>query len=156
MRPANSNFNRAGGFTLVELMIVVTAIGLLASIAIPSFARARGTSRATLMYSDMRTAASAFEVYAMENSDYPPNSAPGVIPSGMAPYLGKFPWNRPSPLGGVWNWDFDRYGFRAAVSVSGHQGSEATMLELDQRLDDGSLATGTLRSRPDGHAYVLE
>jgi len=156
MRCADSRLGRAGGFTLIEIMIVVTVIGLLASIAIPSFARARETSRATLMYSDMRTAASAFEVYAMENSDYPSNSAPGVIPAGMAPYLGKFRWDQPSPLGGTWNWDFDRYGFRAAVSVTGHQGTEATMLELDERVDDGNAAGGIFRARPNGHAYVLE
>ncbi len=137
-------------------MIVVTVIGLLASIAIPSFARARETSRATLMYSDMRTAASAFEVYAMENSDYPPNSAPGVIPAGMAPYLGRFRWDQPTPMGGTWNWDFDRYGFRAAVSVTGHKGSDPTMLELDERVDDGLPGDGILRRRPGGHAYVLE
>jgi len=147
---------RANGFTLVELMIVIAVISLLGSIAIPRFARARETTRVTLMYADMKTAASAFEVYAMENTDYPPNSAPGAVPAGMAPYLGKFKWDQESPLGGQWNWDFDRYGFRAAVSVTGHHGSAAAMLELDLRLDDGSTSTGILRARPGGHAYVLE
>lgn len=156
MRFLETRLATARGFTLIELMIVVTVLGLLASIALPAFARARETSRATLMYSDMRTAASAFEVYAMENSDYPPNSAPGVIPAGMAPYLGRFRWDQPSPLGGTWNWDFDRYGFRAAVSVTGHKGSDATMLELDGRVDDGVAGGGILRRRPNGHAYVLE
>lgn len=156
MRIATARSKCPAGFTLVELMIVIAVIGLLASIAIPAFARARETSRATLMYSDMRTAASAFEVYAMENSDYPPNSAPGVVPAGMAPYLGHFRWGDPSPLGGLWNWDFDRYGFRAAVSVTGHKGTTAAMLELDARVDDGLPTTGIFRQRPDGHAYVLE
>ncbi|NBV24038.1 MAG: prepilin-type N-terminal cleavage/methylation domain-containing protein [Proteobacteria bacterium] len=38
--------SRKGGFTLVEIMIVVAIIGLLAAIAIPNFVKARATARA--------------------------------------------------------------------------------------------------------------
>ena len=36
---------RAGGFTLVEIMIVVAVIGIMASIALPNFAKARSTAQ---------------------------------------------------------------------------------------------------------------
>jgi len=56
------------GFTLVEIMIVVAIIGLLASLAIPSFAKARETSRLNVIYSNLRELETAKEQWALENN----------------------------------------------------------------------------------------
>ena len=45
---------RRGGFTLVEIMIVVAIIALLAAIAVPNFLRARKRSQATRCLEDLR------------------------------------------------------------------------------------------------------
>jgi prepilin-type N-terminal cleavage/methylation domain-containing protein len=43
-----------GGFTLLEIMIVVAMIGLLAAIAIPNFLKARARSTATSCINNLR------------------------------------------------------------------------------------------------------
>src|SRR5215216_391686 len=57
-----------GGFTLVEIMIVVAIIALLAAIAVPNFLRARKRSQATRIIEDLRIIDSAIDQYAIENN----------------------------------------------------------------------------------------
>ena len=61
------NKNR-GGFTLVEIMIVVAIIALLAAIAVPNFLRARKRSQATRILEDLRMIDSALDQYAIETN----------------------------------------------------------------------------------------
>ena len=60
--------NRRGGFTLVEIMIVVAIIALLAAIAVPGFLRARKRSQATRILNDLRMIDAAVDQYAIENN----------------------------------------------------------------------------------------
>ncbi len=57
---------RNQGFSLIELMIVVTIIGLLASIAIPNFVRSRGTAQAVTCVNNLRQIEGAKEQWALE------------------------------------------------------------------------------------------
>ncbi len=59
---------RRGGFTLVEIMIVVAIIALLAAIAVPGFLRARKRSQASRVINDLRLIDSAVDQYAIENN----------------------------------------------------------------------------------------
>jgi prepilin-type N-terminal cleavage/methylation domain-containing protein len=58
---------RRGGFTLVEIMIVVAIIALLAAIAVPGFLRARKRSQASKILNDLRMIDAAVDQYAIEN-----------------------------------------------------------------------------------------
>jgi prepilin-type N-terminal cleavage/methylation domain-containing protein len=55
-----------GGFTLVEIMIVVAIIALLAAIAVPGFLRARKRSQASKIINDLRMIDAAVDQYAIE------------------------------------------------------------------------------------------
>jgi prepilin-type N-terminal cleavage/methylation domain-containing protein len=57
-----------GGFTLVEIMIVVAIIALLAAIAVPNFLRARKRSQATRILEDLRMIDGAIDQYAIETN----------------------------------------------------------------------------------------
>src|SRR6266852_3502970 len=62
---------RRGGFTLVEIMIVVAIIALLAAIAVPNFLRARKRSQATRILEDLRILDHAIDQYATDNTKGP-------------------------------------------------------------------------------------
>ena len=64
-RPDN-RIVRWTGFTLTELMIVVTVIGLLATIAMPAFVKARDNSRLGVIYRNLREIDSAKDQWATE------------------------------------------------------------------------------------------
>jgi len=71
-KKANSMLNklnsRRGGFTLVEIMIVVAIIALLAAIAVPGFLRARKRSQASKVLNDLRLIDAAVDQYAIETT----------------------------------------------------------------------------------------
>jgi prepilin-type N-terminal cleavage/methylation domain-containing protein len=59
------------GFTLVEMMIVVALIGLLATIAIPTFVRARSTSQMNACINNLREIFGASQQWALEYREAP-------------------------------------------------------------------------------------
>lgn len=62
---------RRRAFTLVEIMVVVSIIGLLAAVAIQSLLRSRAVSMETAAIANLRTLTSSLEMYQASNSGYP-------------------------------------------------------------------------------------
>jgi prepilin-type N-terminal cleavage/methylation domain-containing protein len=72
------------GFTLVEIMIVCSIIGMLAAISIPNFIRARQGSQANICINNLRQIDAAIQTWALEKKKGP--SAP-VTEADVTPYL---------------------------------------------------------------------
>lgn len=75
-----------GGFTLVEIMIVVAIIGLLASLAIPNVLRARSRAQEKTCMDNLRQIDGAKQQWALEN-----HAASTDTPTAaqVQPYLGR-------------------------------------------------------------------
>lgn len=76
--------NAVLGFTLVELMIAVTVMGLLAAIAIPNFVRARTTSQTSACINNLRQIQAAIHRWAIEQKK---DSTATVEYSDISSYL---------------------------------------------------------------------
>lgn len=77
--------HRNRGFTLVELMIVVAIIGVLASVAIPSFLNYQLTSKRTEAYANLASLAKAQKSYFAEFNNYVAVAAEPSFTLGQAP-----------------------------------------------------------------------
>ncbi len=74
--------SRRRGFTLVELLVVVSVLALLISILVPSLRRARMQAKRTVCSSNLRQIGIAFVGYLSENNDRFPHASfmPSVDP----------------------------------------------------------------------------
>lgn len=57
---------RSGGFTLIELMIVIAIIAILAAILVPNFIRARAQGQLTACKSNLKNIGTAMEMYSTD------------------------------------------------------------------------------------------
>ena len=120
---------RRAAFTLIELMIVITIIGLVARIAIPRVSQFRLRARAAHIVADMEVMrGAAFSVVA-DSGVWPVGAGLGHIPPEMAPYL------PPSPEPGV------TYEWRLTGMPNGdpNQATPATTMGMGAEVTDPEL-----------------
>ena len=155
------------GFTLLEIMIVVSIIGLLAVITIPATMKARLLSQNAVFKNDLRRlSGDVFDLYALDNGDFPPDALVSTMPTGTVTYLPKqFDWTERTPIGGQWDWD--RAANRslkihggicyASITIIAPGRTSSQMSDIDAEIDDGDLNAGTFRSIGGGnYALILE
>ena len=144
------------GFTLVELMIVVVVIGVLASLAIPAFEKIRRSSYASRIMNDFRTFRTAFETHALETGSWAPDGSGNDLPATVRPYLQNTAWFESPALGGYWDWEYNRLGYRAAIGLAYADDMPQVMEQVDEQMDDGDLSTGRFVKTNSRYLFVLE
>ncbi len=151
------------GFTILELMIVVSIIGLLAVLAIPAFMKIRQRAQDTAFINNLRQLSASMERYAITEGDYPTEAGAGVEPVRFKPYRPHhIDWTEKSHIGGHWDWDraanrsTNIHGFYAGLTISHPERTSTQMTEIDERIDDGNIYSGEFRRISDGYTYILQ
>lgn len=80
--------SRSGGFTLIELMIVVTVIGVIAAIAIPTYDSSVRKARRGQAKADLVEAAQMMERYYTLNRSYSGKTLKQIFGSEQSPRSG--------------------------------------------------------------------
>lgn len=148
--------SRNCAFTLVEIMIVVVIIGLLAAMGIPAFEKARLNSYASRIANNFRVFSGAFETHAMENGSWAPDGIGNTLPPTVEPYFEGSAWYEPPIPGGWYDWEYEREGFKASISLAYERDFPEVFVKVDALLDDGNLATGEFVKSNDRYFYILE
>lgn len=96
------NLRKSGGFTLIEIMVVIVILGVLAALVVPNVLGRTGEARMKAAVVDLRAIETALDMYRMDNFVYPSSDqglqALVAKPSGFPepknwnePYLKKAP-----------------------------------------------------------------
>ena len=97
----------AGGFTLIEIMVVLVIIGVLAALIAPNVLDRAADARVTAARTDVNNLMQALKLYKLDNQRYPSaeqgldalvrRPEVGAVPPNWKPYLDKLPadpWGR--------------------------------------------------------------
>lgn len=97
----HANEKPEAGFTLLELMIVMSIIAILASIAIPSFVRNVKTAREAVLREDLQTIRTAIDGYTYDKQKAP-QTGDDLVQSG---YLKVMPVDPMTHRADTWTFD---------------------------------------------------
>jgi prepilin-type N-terminal cleavage/methylation domain-containing protein len=141
------------GYTMIEIMIVVTIVGVLVGMSLPSFRRMNNNAQVERFVQQLQMEEQALRQFAIFNRGYPTNVNDTVCPAGLQEYLpAGFNWSAPTPLGGNWKWEgkarargfFFEYGITVSTLHTPLLSSNL-FLQADLRMDDGSFTNGVFQ-----------
>ncbi|HBS79627.1 MAG: type II secretion system protein GspG [Pseudomonas sp.] len=92
------NSRKQGGFTLIEIMVVVVILGILAALVVPQVMNRPDQAKVTVAKGDIKAIGAALDMYKLDNYSYPSTQ------QGLDALVEK-PGGNPQPK----NWNRDGY-----------------------------------------------
>jgi len=71
MNTAKNNIHNQGGFSLVEILVVLVIMGLLISVVAPTVLNRADDARVQKVYADFKAIETALKIYRLDNYVYP-------------------------------------------------------------------------------------
>jgi len=144
-------------FTLIEILVVIAILGILAAMTVPQITMAAGEVAQTSFASNIRTFAQAELRYRIETGLFVGDSGSGTMPVELEGYIPRGEFERGTPIGGVWDFEYDENGVLSAFGVHfngvGETRDDDFMNVIDAIVDDGDVTTGTFRRLAAGRYY---
>lgn len=103
------------GFTLIEILMSLTIVALLASIAVPKFRDIRRRATATQILGDYDVLRHAVLSFYVDSSYFPAEAGKGTTPQNLTKYLPTgFSMKKPQ-----WTLDYENWGAKAKMFKTG-------------------------------------
>ena len=74
---------KRGGFSLIEMLVAVSIVGILAGLAIPNMRNVTFRARATAVFGDLNTVRQATLDYNADLNSWPTDEVSGTVPAGL-------------------------------------------------------------------------
>jgi len=136
------------GFSIIELMVVVTTIGILALLGIPGIRMAADRTEAIATANDIRVFSEAVEFFSTAEGTYPSSMTYTRMPDEIASYLPPL-WKN-----GSYSWFYVNTTNFVYVYVYNLNFTAEQAVRLDSIIDDGNIATGEVRMAFNGSGLI--
>ena len=125
---------RRGGFSLVELLVTLTIVGVLSSIAVPRYKGIKLRAQSAQVIGDFDVVRQAALNFYVDSGAFPGEAAAGTVPDGLTKYLpSHFVFNNP-------DWQLD-YESIAMGQGPGEQFVGIAAITTERRLADIVMQT---------------